>query len=85
MSDANMVEPIGNQVVVTIEHNSGDGIVIPDIARERSRIVKVLAIGEAVDYIAVGDNVIAPYEGGSCIDDEMRVIDANEIMGVVND
>jgi len=79
-----MVEPIGNQVVVTIEHNSGDGIVIPDIARERSRIVNVLAIGGAVEYIKVGDNVIAPYEGGSCIDDELRIIDADEIMGVVD-
>jgi len=60
MSELN-IKPLGTRVLVEqieAETKTASGLIIPDSAKEKPLQAKVLAIGNDVDQINVGDTVI---------------------------
>jgi chaperonin GroES len=53
--------PLGERVVATRQESSAKtaaGLYLPDNAKEKSQIAKVMAIGATVKEVKVGDNII---------------------------
>jgi len=63
-----MIKPMRNWILVKVEKvTEKSGIVLPDTAQREEEVVEVLAIGEEVDKIAVGNRVVAVPASGHSI------------------
>lgn len=55
------IKPLADRVVATLEEveaKTASGIYLPDNAKEKSTIAKIVAIGPDVKSLAVGDRII---------------------------
>ena len=93
-----MLKPLGNRVLLEIfeeEITTASGLVLPDSAKEKSQLAKVVAVGEgklldsgdrlAVE-VSVGDQVVFEQYAGTEIKFEGKeylVIKDTEIMAIV--
>lgn len=93
-----MLKPLGNRVLLEIfeeEITTASGLVLPDSAKEKSQLAKVVAVGEgklldsgerlAVE-VSVGDQVVFEQYAGTEIKfegNEYLVIKDTEIMAIV--
>jgi chaperonin GroES len=86
------IQPLGNRLVVnkeeTINHMTEGGIYIPDEtvdkAKEKSRFGTVLAIGDLVKNVNIGDVVIFGQFSGVAIKDygeDVHIIKQEDIHG----
>ena len=63
-----MIKPTKNWILVKVEKATEKaGIVLPDTAQKEEEVVEVLAIGEEVTKVAVGDRVVAMPASGHSI------------------
>jgi chaperonin GroES len=82
-------QPLGNRTLVErLEEatTTASGIIIPDNAKEKPSQGKVMAIGEDVEQIAVGDTVVfGKYSGNEITIDGTAylIIDADDIYGIM--
>ncbi|MDP2942162.1 MAG: co-chaperone GroES [Candidatus Omnitrophota bacterium] len=63
-----MIKPARNWILVKVEKiTEKAGIVLPDTAQKEEEVVEVLAVGEDVEKIVVGNRVVAVPASGHSI------------------
>lgn len=84
-----MFKPLGLRVLIerTQEENkTASGIIIPDNAKEKPLQAKVIAVGNEVEEINVGDTVVfAKYSGTELALEgkEYLVLNSDDILGII--
>ena len=86
-------KPLGERALVQIyerEEKTVSGIVLPDTAKDKPQTAKVVEVGEFEDGITLnqGDVIVfAKYSGTeiSLEGDDYMILDADDILGVVQD
>ncbi len=83
-------KPLGARVVtkeVEREQTTESGIVLPDTAKEEPQTAEVVAVGAHEDVkVSVGDVVVVRKYSGTEVEldgEEHRIVDAEDILGVV--
>jgi chaperonin GroES len=82
-------KPLGARALVKEverEQTTESGIVLPDTAKEKPQSAEVVAVGVHEDVkVSVGDVVVRKYSGTEVKLDgeEHRIVDAEDILGVV--
>ena len=83
-------KPLGARVMVKEverEQTTESGILLPDTAKEKPQTAEVLAVGAHEDVkVSVGDVVVVRKYSGTELKlngEEQRIIDAEDILGVV--
>ena len=88
------VKPLDNRVLVEVaveEEKTASGLIIPDTAKEKPRMGKVVAVGTDEDLqeiIKVGDNILFAKYGGEDItvgNDEFKIVQRGDILAVIED
>lgn len=88
------VKPLDDRVLVEVaveEEKTASGLIIPDTAKEKPRMGKVVAVGtdeELQEIIKVGDNILFAKYGGEDItvgDDEYKIVQRGDILAVIED
>ncbi len=88
------VKPLDDRVLVEVaveEEKTASGIIIPDTAKEKPRMGKVVAVGtdeELQEIIKVGDNILFAKYGGEDITvgaDEYKIVQRGDILAVIED
>ncbi len=88
------VKPLDDRVLVEVaveEEKTASGIIIPDTAKEKPRMGKVVAVGTDEDLqeiIKVGDNILFAKYGGEDItvgNDEYKIVQRGDILAVIED
>jgi chaperonin GroES len=86
------LKPLGARVVtkeVEREQTTESGIVIPDTAQQKPQTAEVVAVGEHEDVkVSVGDVVVVRNYSGTEVEvdgEEHRIVDAEDILGVVEE
>ena len=84
------VKPLGARVVVKKverEQTTESGIVLPDTAKQKPQTAEVVAVGAHEDVkVSVGDVVVVRKYSGNEVKlngEEQRIVDAEDILGVV--
>ena len=87
-------KPLGERALVKMvdegEQTTASGIVLPDTAKEKPQTAEVVAVGEFENGIRVSEGdviVFAKYSGTEIkLDgDDYMILDAEDILGVVED
>jgi chaperonin GroES len=83
-------KPLGARVMVREverEQTTESGIVLPDTAKEKPQTAEVVAVGAHEDVkVGVGDVVVVRKYSGTEVKlngEEQRIVDAEDILGVV--
>jgi chaperonin GroES len=83
-------KPLGARALVKPvepEQTMDSGIVLPDTAREKPQTAEVVAVGANEDVkVSVGDVVVVRKYSGTEVEvdgEEHRIVDAEDILGVV--
>ena len=83
-------KPLGARVVlkeVEREQTTESGIVLPDTAKQKPQTAEVVAVGAHEDVkVSVGDVVVVGKYSGTEVEldgEEHRIVDAEDILGVV--
>ena len=83
-------KPLGARVMVKTverEQTTDSGIVLPDTAKEKPQNAEVVAVGEHEDVkVSVGAVVVIRKYSGTEVkldDEEHRIVDAEDVLGVV--
>ncbi len=88
------IKPMDDRVLVEIfeeEEKTASGLIIPDTAKEKPRMGKVVAVGTDEDlqeYIKEGDKILFAKYGGEEIEfdgKEYKVVQRADILAVVED
>ena len=88
------VKPLDDRVLVEVaaeEVKTASGLYIPDTAKEKPRMGKVVAVGTDEDLqeiIKVGDNILFAKYGGEDItvgDDEYKIVQRGDVLAVIED
>jgi len=88
------VKPLDDRVLVEVaveEEKTASGLIIPDTAKEKPRMGKVVAVGTDEDLqeiIKVGDNILFAKYGGEDItvgNDEFKIVQRGDILAVIED
>lgn len=88
------VKPLDDRVLVEVaveEEKTASGLIIPDTAKEKPRMGKVVAVGTDEDLqelIKVGDNILFAKYGGEDItvgNDEYKIVQRGDILAVLED
>ena len=88
------VKPLDDRVLVEVaaeEVKTASGLYIPDTAKEKPRMGKVVAVGtdeDLQDHIKVGDNILFAKYGGEDItvgNDEYKIVQRGDILAVIED
>ena len=88
------VKPLDDRVLVEVaveEEKTASGLIIPDTAKEKPRMGKVVAVGtdeELQEVIKVGDNILFAKYGGEDITvgtDEYKIVQRGDILAVLED
>lgn len=86
------IKPLDDRVLIEVlqeEETSAGGIIIPDTAKERPRVGKILAVGtdeELKELVKDGDKVLfAKYSGDEVKVDgkEMLIISRSDLLAVM--
>jgi chaperonin GroES len=86
-------KPLGERALVKMverEQTTDSGIVLPDTAKEKPQTAKVVAVGEFENGVRVseGDEIVFARYSGTEIKldgDDYMILDADDILGVVQD
>ncbi|HZY66301.1 MAG: co-chaperone GroES [Actinomycetota bacterium] len=86
-------KPLGERALVKMverEQTTASGIVLPDTAKEKPQTAEVVAVGEFENGVKVSEGdviVFAKYSGTEIkLDgDDYMILDADDILGVVED
>ncbi len=86
-------KPLGERALVKMverEQTTASGIVLPDTAKEKPQTAEVVAVGEFENGVQVSEGdviVFAKYSGTEIkLDgDDFMILDAEDILGVVED
>jgi len=82
-------QPLGNRVLVERMEDAqttASGIIIPDNAKEKPSQGKVIAVGNDVEELSVGDSVVfGKYSGNEIKLDGTNylIMDADDIFGII--
>jgi chaperonin GroES len=88
------VKPLDDRVLVEVaaeEVKTASGLYIPDTAKEKPRMGKVVAVGTDEDLqeiIKVGDNILFAKYGGEDITvgkEEYKIVQRGDILAVIED
>lgn len=88
------VKPLDDRILVEVaveEEKTASGIIIPDTAKEKPRMGKVVAVGTDEDLqeiIKVGDNILFAKYGGEDItvgNDEYKIVQRGDVLAVIED
>jgi chaperonin GroES len=86
------VKPLDDRVLVEVaveEEKTASGLYIPDTAKEKPRMGKVVAVGtdeELQELIKVGDNILFAKYGGEDITvgkEEYKIVQRGDILAVI--
>jgi chaperonin GroES len=81
------LKPVGNKLLIRMENEERKGkIIIPDHLIEKATIAEVVAVGDAVDMVKVGDRVMFDrYAVSSPIDgyDELFMVTDVDLLAIV--
>ncbi len=86
------LKPIDDRVIVEVaeeEEKTASGLIIPDTAKEKPRMGKVIAVGtdeELQEIIKKGDNILFAKYGGEEITvdgNEYKIVQRSDILAVV--
>jgi chaperonin GroES len=85
-------KPLGDRALVKLverEETTPSGIVLPDTAREKPQTAEVVAVGEGEEVkVSEGDVIVFAKYSGTEINlngEEYMILDADDILGVVED
>ena len=85
-------KPLGARVVVKEverEQTTESGIVLPDTVKEKPQSAEVVAVGAHEDVkVSVGDVVVVRKYSGTEVEldgEEHRIVDAEDILGVIEE
>jgi chaperonin GroES len=83
-------KPLGNRALVKMveqEEETASGIVLPDTAKEKPQTAEVVAVGSHEDVkVSIGNVVVIRKYSGTEVEvdgEEHRIVDAEDILGVV--
>jgi len=88
------VKPLDDRVLVEVaaeQEKTVSGLIIPDTAKEKPRMGKVVAVGtdeELQKLIKVGDNILFAKYGGEDITvgkDEYKIVQRADVLAVIED
>lgn len=88
------VKPLDDRVLVEVaaeQEKTVSGLIIPDTAKEKPRMGKVVAVGTDEDLqeiIKVGDNILFAKYGGEDItvgNNEYKIVQRADILAVLED
>ena len=86
------LKPLDDRVVIEvteIEEKNVGGIIIPDTAKEKPQIGKIIAIGtdeELQELVKIGDKILYAKYGGTEVDIEdkkLLIISRSDILAVI--
>ncbi len=85
-------KPLGERALVKMierEQQTESGIVLPDTAKEKPQTAEVVAVGESEEVkVSEGDVIVFAKYSGTEIrlnGDDYMILDAEDILGVVED
>ena len=87
------VKPLDDRVLVEVaveEEKTASGLIIPDTAKEKPRMGKVVAVGTDEDLqeiIKVGDNILFAKYGGEDITvdgNEYKIVQRGDILAILS-
>lgn len=82
-------KPLGERVLVErteVENKTASGIIIPDNAKEKPQTAKVVAIGNKIEDVKVGDTIVFEQYRGSEIKldgKDYLILNLENIMGIM--
>jgi chaperonin GroES len=83
------LQPLADRIVaksVEPELTSPAGILLPDQAKEKTQVAKVLAVGKDVKEVKVGDNIVHSEYGPNRFKqgaDELLIVKEEDVLAVV--
>ena len=84
------LKPLGERALVKMiegEGQTASGIVLPDTARQKPQTAEVVAVGTSEEVkVSIGDVVVLAKYSGTEVkieDEEHLIVDADDILGVV--
>ena len=84
------LKPLGERALVKMiesEEQTASGIMLPDTARQKPQTAKVVAVGTSEEVkVSIGDVVVLAKYSGTEVkieDEEHLIVDADDILGVV--
>ena len=83
-------KPLGDRLLVeSVEESNttASGIIIPDNAKEKPNHAKVIAIGDKVDNIVVGDTIVYTKYSGTNLSlnqKEYIILELSDVLGVIS-
>lgn len=82
-------KPLGERVLVErteVENKTASGIIIPDNAKEKPQSAKVIAIGNKVEDVKVGDTIVFEQYRGTEIKlegKEYLILNIENVIGIM--
>ncbi|RBQ29447.1 co-chaperone GroES [Aliarcobacter vitoriensis] len=82
-------KPLGERVLVErteVENKTASGIIIPDNAKEKPQTAKVVAIGNKVEDVKVGDVIVFEQYRGTELkleEKEYLILNIENVIGVM--
>jgi len=83
-------KPLGERVLVErteIENKTASGIIIPDNAKEKPQTAKVVAVGDKVEDVRVGDTVMFEQYRGTELkleEQEYLILNIENVIGILD-
>jgi len=83
-------KPLGERVLVErteVENKTASGIIIPDNAKEKPQTAKVVAIGDKVEDVRVGDTIMFEQYRGTELKlegEEYLILNIENVIGILD-
>jgi len=83
-------KPLGERVLVErteVENKTASGIIIPDNAKEKPQTAKVVAIGDKVEDVRVGDTIMFEQYRGAELKlegEEYLILNIENVIGILD-
>jgi chaperonin GroES len=85
------LHPLADRIVakpVEAETKTPGGILLPDQAKEKTQVAKVLAVGKDVKEVKVGDNIVHTEYGPNRFkqgSEELLIVKEEDVLAVVKE
>jgi len=83
-------KPLGERVLVErteVENKTASGIIIPDNAKEKPQTAKVVAVGDKVEDVRVGDTIMFEQYRGTELKldgEEYLILNIENVIGILD-
>lgn len=89
--------PLADRILVEVleaESKTAGGIIVPDVAKEKTQLARVIAVGPGkadsagkvtTPRVSVGDKVYVQKYAGADVGDKHMVLREDDILGILND